>query len=193
LSAALRHASRSRLALVAEPTRPGLARVVVVPGQQFAAPKRHGVGESVVAHRLLERGDVGVRVQAQRAAVRVDARQPLGRLETEQRLAQVGRRELVRLVGPQQRGELGARDPRPLEREERDQLVAPLERKRVRFAVRDERRRAEQLETHHPVAGCRAIQRASASTTEVSTCRAGIDQYVRSNRSFTSTGTTTNP
>jgi hypothetical protein len=98
-------------------------------------PQRHGVGEAVVAHRLLERGDIGVCGHAQRAAVRVDARQPLGRLETEQRLAQVGRRELVRLVGPQQRGYLGARDPRPLEGKERDQLMAPLERKRVRFAV----------------------------------------------------------
>ena len=91
-------------------------------------PQRQGIGDAAVPQRRFELGHVGVGLEAQRGALHLDARRPRRRLQAEQGLAQVGVRELGFLIRPQHRREVRAPDPGASQRQERDQLAAPLER-----------------------------------------------------------------
>jgi len=81
-----------------------------------------------LAHRGVEVGDVVVDEEAQGAAVALDPVAPGDRLQPEQRLAQVGVRQVGLLLRPEQRGELRPADPGALERQVGEQLAAALER-----------------------------------------------------------------
>ena len=135
------------VALVAQPAGPRLVGVVVEAGEQRSSVQGQRFGDAFLAQRLLERGDVRRHREAQRAALRLDRRQPGQPLEPKQRLAQVGVGELALLPGPQQGRELGAGHPLALHRQEGDELAAPLERQRVGLAVVLDGRGAEQRET----------------------------------------------
>ena len=86
------------------------------------------------------------RCRRSRAARRPAARSggQRGRLQAEQRLAQVGRRRACRLLGPEHRRELGAARPSRASAPGRRAAGASLDRQHERRGARFERRRAEQ-------------------------------------------------
>ena len=139
------------VALEAEPALPRVVPRVVESREQFARAQCERVGRAPGRERRLELGDVGRGDDAHGAAVHVDAAAPRHRLQAEQRLAQVRVRELVGLLGPEHRGQLRPAHPRALQREQHQQLAAPLERQHERSPVDRGLRCAEQLQANRHV------------------------------------------
>ena len=147
-SAALRHAVRSR-------SRSKSSQLVHAslcpssnPGRSSPRAERQRLGDAAVAQCGLEVRHVGRGDEAQRAALRLDAARVRHPLQAEQRLAQVGVGELRRLIGPEHRRQLRAPDPRALQRQQYDELIAPLERQRERLARDIDPRRAEKMQAN---------------------------------------------
>src|SRR5204863_8930179 len=116
------------IALAAQPARPSLVAVVVESAQQLAAAQRQRIGVAAFTQRRFEIGYIGLGVEAKCTAPRFDASRPRRELQPKHDLAEVRVRELAFLLGPEHRREFRAPDPRSPEREEHEQLTAPLDR-----------------------------------------------------------------
>ena len=134
------------VALEAEPALPRLGGGVVEAREQLAGHERERLGRALSGERRLEVGDVRRGDDAHGAALRFHQAAPRHRLQPEQRLAEVRVGQLVGLLGPERRREFRPAHPGALQREQDQQLAAPLGRQHEGLAVERDLRSAEELQ-----------------------------------------------
>ena len=135
------------VALEAEPAGPGFAcrrRRSRRAGRRRRAAGRRRCGRSRSAASN-SATSVGISSRA-RLSLELDRPAPGDAVQAEQRLAQVGEGELLALLGPEDRRQLGPADPGALQREVDQELAAALEGQRDRPAAEIDRRRAEEVQ-----------------------------------------------
>ena len=142
------------IALEVQPARPGFVAVVVEPGEQ-CRPRQSGSAsvDAMLAQRISNAVHVGVGFEPKCAALPLDLLGPRESLQAEQRLAQIGVRELAVLVRPQQRGQFGRARPR---------CASARDRRAAGCAARSRGRptcRRRRLSAHRTVSGQRSLQR----------------------------------